>query len=344
MNLSEEASKLRHKWNDLARLIFHTGRRLVSQKPMAERVDMTAKNVIITGGARQSIGYEVAKTLAAWGAHVTVTSLEDVEPLQQALHSDLQEMPGKDSSYERRVVARHMNLCDPRSVADFVAWYGSNHERLHVLVNNAGVFKDIAGLSKTPILSDDGIEIHWRTNFLGTFHLTSLLLPMLAETGRLTGDARVVITSSHVYEDGRNELFFSEEPEDYKSWRSYSQAKLALVHLSFEIQRRYAKEYNLQSVVLHPGSVRTNLTSSGLDGNPALKAVHRLFEPALAPFFLKLEHGAQTTITCATKSPIEGGRYYERCAVAEASEQANDEAVAKRLWEMADGWVSGLSV
>ena len=332
------------KWDDFVRLVSHTGRRLISEKPMAERVDMTGKNVIITGAARQSIGYEVAKTLAAWGARVTVTSLEDVEPLQQALHSDLREMVGKDGSYKSRVVVRHMDLCSPGSVADFVAWYGSNHDRLHVLVNNAGVFKDIAGLSKTPILSEDGIEIHWRTNFLGTFHLTSLLLPMLAETGRLTGDARVVITSSHVHEDGRNELFFCEESEHYKSWRSYSQAKLALVHLSFEIQRRYAKEYNLQSVVLHPGSVRTNLTSSGLDGNPVLKAVHKLFEPALAPFFLKLTDGAQTTITCATKSPLKGGRYYERCVVAEASEQANDEAVAMRLWEIADSWVSGISV
>ena len=329
--------------DDFVKVVGHTRDRLFSEKPMAERANMTGRNVIVTGAARQSIGYEVAKTLAAWGANVTVTSLGDVEPLQQALRHDLREMAGEVCPDESRVVARHMDLCDPSSVANFVAWYGDRHDRLDVLVNNAGVFKDIAGRSKTPILSEDGIEIHWRTNFLGTFHLTRLLLPMLAETGRLTRDARVVVTSSHVYEDGRNELFFCEDSGHYNSWRAYSQAKLALVHLSFEIQRRYAKECNVQSVVLHPGSVRTNLTSSGLDGNPLLKRVHRLFDPLLAPFFLTLEHGAQTTITCAARSPLKGGRYYERCAVAEAAEQANDEAVAKRLWEAAENWVAGLT-
>ena len=212
------------------------------------------------------------------------------------------------------------------------------------MVNNAGVFKDIAGRSKTPLVSEDGMEIHWRTNFLGTFHLVSLLLPMLAETGKHSGDARVVITSSHVYEDGSNDLFFKESTGPYSSWSAYAQSKLALVHLSFELQRRYAGKYNLQSAALHPGSVRTNLTSSGLDNNPIIKTVHRLLEPALAPFFLKLEHGAQTTISCATRTPFTGGRFYERCAISRASEQVNDKDVARRLWEQAERWVSDLPV
>ena len=329
--------------NDLTRLVKHTLRRLVAEKPMAERVDLSDRNIIVTGTAENSIGYEVAKTLAAWGANVTVTSLQDIEPLQQALCRDVQEMIGSQDREERQVSAHQLDLCDPGSVADFVSWYGQRHDSLHVLVNNAGVFKDIAGRSSTPLLSKDGIEIHWRTNFLGTFHLVNLLLPMLAETGKRSGDARVVITSSHVYEDGRNELFFREETGRYSSWSAYAQSKLALVHLSFEIQRRYAEEYNVQSAALHPGSVRTNMTSSGLDNNPVIKAVHRFIDPALAPFFLKLEYGAQTTLSCATRTPLEGGRYYERCAVAGVSEQANDREVARRLWEEAENWVAGLN-
>ncbi len=70
------------------------------------------------------------------------------------------------------------------------------------LVNNAGVFKDIAKRSKTTLRAPDGIEIHWRINFLGTFHLISLLPPLLQRAGQRTGDARVVITSSDVHHKG----------------------------------------------------------------------------------------------------------------------------------------------
>ena len=181
------------------------------------------------------------------------------------------------------------------------------------LVNNAGVFKDIAKRSKTTLRAPDGIEIHWRINFLGTFHLISLLPPLLQRAGQRTGDARVVITSSDVHHKGYNDRFFVEHTGEYNSWDAYAQAKLALVHLAFEIQRRYAQEYSLQSVALHPGSVRTNLTTSGLDNNPIIKRIYLLTQPLMAPFFLTLEQGAQTTITCATKTPLQGGQCYEDC-------------------------------
>ena len=60
----------------------------------------------------------------------------------------------------------------------------------------------------------------------------------------------------------------------------------------------------------------------------------------MAPFFLTLEQGAQTTITCATKAPLQGGQYYEDCAVSKASEEARDELVAKRLWDEAENRVA----
>lgn len=327
-------------FDDLTNLTVQTYRRLTSQKPMAAKVNLTGKNVIITGCAENSIGHEVARTLAAWGADVVATSLGDIEALERTLRDDLQ-TEGHDESL---ITARHMDLSDRDSVIDFANWYGKRADELHVLVNNAGVFKDIAKRSKTPILAPDGIEIHWRINFLGTFHLTTLLTPLLKRAGQRTGDARVIITSSDVHHQGRNEQFFSEYPGAYNSWETYAQAKLALVHFSFEIQRRYAEEFNLQSAVLHPGSVRTNLTTSGLDDNPVIKCIHLLTKPLLAPFFLNLVHGAQTTITCATAAPLRGGQYYEACAVSQrVSEQARDAAVARRLWDEAEDWLAGIS-
>lgn len=319
-------------------LVAHTYRRLTQPKPMAAKADLAGKNIIVTGCAENSIGYQVARTLAAWGADVTVTSLGDTEALERTFREDLSAAGHRDS----RIAARHMDLSDEQSVAGFARWYEERATELHVLVNNAGVFKDIAGRSKTPILAADGVEIHWRINFLGTFHLTHLLLPLLRRAGQRIGDARVVVTSSDVHKRGRNDLFFSKPPDKYDSWQTYAQAKLALVHFALEIQRRYADQSNLQAAVLHPGSVRTNLTLAGLEGNPFLKTMHRLTDPLMAPFFLNLNEGAQTTVTCATQVPLQGGNYYEECAVSEPSAEAKDEAVASRLWAEAEEWAAAL--
>ena len=321
--------------SDLANVLVQTYRRLTTPHPMAHKVDLTGRNIIVTGGAEGSIGYEVAKTLAAWGADVVVTTLVACERLERSLRNDLRSLE-VDAP---RLAARDVDLSDPASVADFAAWYAERVDELHVLVNNAGVFKDMAKRSKAPVLAADGTEVHWRVNFLGTFHLTTLLIPML-KSGGAGGDARVVITSSDPHRLARNASFFCESSDDYDSWDTYARSKLALVHFSYEIQRRYAEEFNLQSAVLHPGSVQTNLQLAGLDRNPVLSRMHRLAGPLMKPFFLTPNQGAQTTIFCATTTPLEGGRYYESCAVSEASEEASDELVARRLWDEAADWVA----
>lgn len=319
------------------KVLLHT-LRLLGPKPKADRVDMSGRQVIVTGASRGSIGYQTARTLASWGANVAVTCLEGSGMLQESLRRDLRSI-GVDGE---RVSARRMDLCDARSVREFARWYDERHGReLHVLINNAGIHLDLLARHKEPIRSPDGLEIHWRTNYLGTFHLTSLLLPLLMEGGGRTGDARVVNVVSHLHDRGRNARFF-EESADYHSWQAYGQSKLALVHFSRELQRRYAEQYSLGSVALHPGSSYTNMTFRGLREYPALWRTVRMFAPLEALVLLSPAHGAQTSIMCASRTPFEGGRYYERCDVAQASEEASDVRVAKRLWKMSQDWVGSL--
>ena len=52
---------------------------------MAEEVDMSSRNVIVTGTSPRSIGYETAKILASWGATVVVTSARDTELMENSL-------------------------------------------------------------------------------------------------------------------------------------------------------------------------------------------------------------------------------------------------------------------
>ena len=223
---------------------------------MAEEVDMSSRNVIVTGAAPNSIGYETAKILASWGAKVVVTSTHDIELMESSLKRDLR-IIGTD---ENKITAYVLDLCDVDSVNNFATWYRKNYnDQLHVLVNNAGVHKNILNPRKRPPMAKDGFEIHWRTNFLGTFHLTSLLLPILKQNGLESGDTRVINVTSHLHDRVKNKNMFNNDG-DYHSWDAYGLSKLALIHFAFEIQRRFAKKYNLQSVAVHPGSVMTNLT------------------------------------------------------------------------------------
>ena len=128
-----------------------------------------------------------------------------------------------------------------------------------MLINNAGILRDVLWRWRKPRLSADGFEIHWRTNYLGTFHLTRLLLPMLRESGRKSGDARVINVSSHQHDKGSNARLFG-DTDGADSWTAYGQSKLALIHHSFELQRRYAADCNLRSAALHPGSAYSNMT------------------------------------------------------------------------------------
>ena len=313
--------------------------RLFTPKPRAARVDMSGRRVIVTGASPDSLGYETARILASWGASVTVTRRGDVASMEHSLRNELRGT-GAD---ETRIRAHRLDLSDAASVRDFAAWYLMSQDgRLDVLINNAGTLRNVFNPRQRPPPSADGFEVHWRTNYLGAFHLTSLLLPLLKRSGLRSGDARVINVSSHLHDRVRNERLFA-DAGPYHSWEAYGASKLALVHFSFEIQRRFADAYHLQSAALHPGSVATNLTrvraAKGRSPSLVARIGSRLWSLALLP----AEQGAQTTVMCASGRRWQGGAYYERCALAQPSRDSRDTAVAKRLWERSDAWVRTLA-
>ena len=312
--------------------------RLAAPKPRAGRVDLSGRRMVVTGASPGSLGYETARTLAAWGAAVVVTSLDDPAGLERTLRRRL----GADGDDGDRVTARRLDLRDRRSVADFANWYADEYSKLDVLVNNAGILLDPLGRWREPRLSPDGVEIHWRTNYLGTFQLTAALLPVLLDSGRRSGDARVINVASHQHTRGRNERLFAPSGR-YHSWDAYGESKLALVHLAAELQRRYGGDGFLRAVALHPGSVYTNMIARGIAATRGLGRVRALAAPLAALVLLNPEQGAQTTIHCATGADVRGGGYYERCAPARPSRDALDETAATRLWERSQAWVDDVA-
>ena len=315
-------------------------RRPFIQTCMAGPVVLAGRHAIVTGAGRGSLGYETAKTLARWGAAVVVTTRRDTASIVAALHRDL-----RDEGIDATLAGHELDLSDAHSVTDFVKWIEQNHgERLDILVNNAGVHLDLMSKWKDPKLSADGFETHWRTNYLGTAHLTHALLPLLRKTGDQHGDARIVNVVSQLHSKGSNEALF-DTSMPYNSWRSYGRSKLALIHFTFESQRRFARANNLQSYALHPGGTSgayTNVADKGFEGRRIVGFLRRIGAPLEKLFMASAEEGAQTQIHCATAADAEGGHYYLHCRIADAAPDTQNEDAAERLWRETLDWLGTL--
>jgi NAD(P)-dependent dehydrogenase (short-subunit alcohol dehydrogenase family) len=281
----------------------------------APRVDMAGRSVIVTGATPGSLGYETARILRDWGAQVTVTTRRDPSAAAAALG----------------VPAHALDLCDAASVREFATAYTSTVGRLDVLVNNAGVHLDLRKTWKSPP-QVDGFEVHWRTNYLGTAHLTHLLMPLLSTAV----DPRVVNVVSKLHNRATNaDLFQPRTP--YDSWNAYGASKLALMHHVFELQRRCAP---VQGYALHPGSVYTHIADRGLAGQRLIGMLRRVAAPLERRMLLTPEAGAQTTLLCAAAPSVSGGRYYRDVAEATPAPDALDATVSARLWDETQTWLA----
>lgn len=302
----------------------------------ATKVDLSGKYAIVTGASPLSLGYETAQKLAEWGAHVLVSRRIQTDEIVDELRARDLNVKGHD-----------LDLSDTKSVSTFTNWYLSEYgERLDILINNAGIHQDFLSKRKTPELTPDGLEIHWRTNYLGTAHLTLNLLPLLRQTGQTYGEVRIVNVVSQLHSKANNADVLDANNQPYNSWRAYGRSKLALIHFTRELHRRYAKKDNLKAFSLHPGGaggVRTNIASKGLEGHGFLQALMKLGKPLEPLFMASALDGAQTQLYCATSDEAVSGQYYQNCAIHKASDETRDQETATRLWDETAKWIEGLA-
>jgi len=228
-----------------------------------------------------------------------------------------------------------MELTSRDSVAAFAGWVTETTDRLDVLVNNAGVHLDLRSAWHEPQLVD-GMEVHWRTNYLGTAQLTRLLVPMLLATSAGCGEARVVNVVSKLHARGRNDGLDG-HLTPYDSWTAYGTSKLALVHEAREIERLYG-DRGLHGYSVHPGSVATNIADRGLETAPLLGRLRKLAAPLERRALKAPSDAARTVVFCATSEQAEPGGYHRSSAPSIPSDDAQDEEAGRLLWEKTSRW------
>jgi NAD(P)-dependent dehydrogenase (short-subunit alcohol dehydrogenase family) len=280
--------------------------------------DQTGRTAIVTG-ANTGIGLETARMLARRGAHV-VLACRNPEKGRAALVQILAETPAG------RVDLETLDLSDLDSVAAFAGAFVRTHERLDLLINNAGVM--VPPLGRTA----QGFELQFGTNHLGHFALAGRLLPLVLRTP----GARVVVVSSAAQHMGRidfDDLNWERRP--YRAWAAYCQSKLANMVFALELQRRLSTSGSeVRATAAHPGWTATDLQRTA--------GAARFLNPLFA---MKPADGALPTLRAATDPAAGGGSYWGPSrafeisgppAPARISARANDQAVAARLWEVSE--------
>lgn len=306
-------------------------RQLVIRPPSAAPRDIQGRKYIITGAAENSLGFSTAKTLLEWGGEVVITRRSKSQKVAEILKEQLPE------TAHSRIFAHDLDIANAESVKNFVDWYVQERKHLDVLINNAGIHLDLLSQWKEPKCSDDGFEIQWRTNYLGTVHLSHLLLPLLLGSASEKKDARIVNVVSMLHRKGSNSEFF-DPVKPYNSWEAYGQSKLGLVHFTKEVHHQFSQQ-GLQTYCLHPGAVATNIASKGVTGNPLIEAFLNIMAPIERFFLMTPEEGAQTQILCATAPDLKSGKYYRNCKPAQASPDTQDSDIAERLWDETVNWL-----
>ena len=109
------------------------------------------KVVIVTGGA-QGIGEACARRLAREGAHLVLLDVDDVK--------------GAALAAELGAIYLHCDVGDQRQVEAAVAAAVQAHQRIDVLVNNAGIFKAADFLDVTEADFDAVLRVNLKGSFL----------------------------------------------------------------------------------------------------------------------------------------------------------------------------------
>ncbi|ANI77823.1 MULTISPECIES: oxidoreductase [Sphingobium] len=284
----------------------------------ADVPDQHGRTILITG-ANTGIGFEAAKALASKGARVLL-GCRDADRGEAAIRDIAAAAPGADLDL---VLLDQADLVSVHAAAERIA----GEPRLDVLLNNAGVM--IPPLSRTV----QGFELQFGVNHLGTFALTALLLPKLAQTL----GSRVVVTSSLAHRRGRMLWDDWNAERSYDPARYYGQSKLANLLFVLELDRRLrAAGSPVHAIGCHPGVSLTELMRH-------LPRWTQSLMPLARPLFNPVSAAAWPALQAATDPQAQGGDYFgpqgpwemrgvSGSAVVESF--AREAENARRLWDL----------
>ncbi|KAF4615740.1 hypothetical protein D9613_012461 [Agrocybe pediades] len=312
-----------------------------------ELLDLRGKVAIVTGG-NSGIGYATVRVLARRGAKVYLAarSEERARAALAQLADEQRNAPGSTVPYGE-VEWLKLDLSDIRQTKAAAEEVIRKEKRLDILVNNAAI-----GNVPYTYTADGLLEI-MVVNHISPFLFTLTLLPLLQQTATSdpAADVRIVNLSSDAHTFAPHvSTFIGDEAlnKHYEdTWlghfRTYGYTKLANILFTSELARRLSSSSsspnssNITTLSVHPGNVSTPGSQQVTNTVPYLGWLTTRLSAWMST---TPKEGAYTSLFAAAHPEVKQNREKYNGVylvpvgkVGKISENAQDERLARELWE-----------
>src|SRR6201990_2896667 len=262
-------------------------------------MEMTGKTVLSTGST-DGAGRYVAGELARQGAHVLIHGRDAARA--KSVIDDIKAKGGAAPTFYRADLS---SLTAVRQLAEAVQ---ADHERIDVLVSNAGIGSQNSGPQRQE--SADGFELRFAVNYLAGFLLAHLLLPLI----KAAAPSRIVYVASI----GQHPIDFDDVmiTRNYSGTRAYAQSKLSQIMFTIDLAAELAGS-GVTVNSLHPATyMNTTMVRAG----------------GITPMSTVEQGGAAILhLVSGENRPGKSGLFFTGLQQARATPQAYDAAARRRL-------------
>ena len=288
-----------------------------------DKITSQKGRLAIVTGANTGLGLETALHLARKEMKV-IMACRNMVKAEKAKHHILRKLPNADLEIMK------IDLSHLKSVRDFAVDFLAKHNRLDVLINNAGI------MVPPYIKTEDGFESQMASNYFGHFLLTGLLLNTIIKTP----NSRIVPVASIAHKKGKINFENLNFEKKYSPTAAYRQSKLACLMFSYELQRRLEKAgLKTLSVAAHPGVSITDI------GRNVPKWMYNIALPFMPLVTHTPDKGALPIVYAALGADVNGGDYFGpkgflemfgKTGKADSTPLSLNEEIAKRLWDISE--------
>ncbi|ORY59761.1 short-chain dehydrogenase/ reductase-like protein [Pseudomassariella vexata] len=289
-----------------------------SFNPGNDLPSLAGKVVLVTGGTA-GLGKASIETLAKHGpAHIYFTG-RNVDAANSLIANVKKVAPSVSLTF------LEMDFSSLASVKEACSKFV--HDRLDILMCNAGIMAVPPGLSK------DGYETQFATNHLAHAMVIKQLLPVMLRTAELPeSDVRILsLTSLGWKAHPKSGMIFSdlETPQEsiLGNWLRYGQSKLANIIYAAELARRHP---SLKTVSVHPGVVETGLVTNLPKWTQRAVCIINALQGVT---LIKPEQGCFNQVWLAAgvkQSELVNGAFYLPIGIL-ANDKLNDTAMSEKL-------------
>ncbi|MEV7605133.1 SDR family NAD(P)-dependent oxidoreductase [Paenarthrobacter sp. NPDC089322] len=277
---------------------------------------MNGRIALVTGSTG-GLGKAIATALAREGGTVVVVGRSEARA-EGAIRDIRAKVPNA------ALESLACDLSSQASIRQAVDDFHSRHQKLHVLVNAAGVFR------KERQVTSDGLEVTFATNVMGYFLLTNLLTDALKRAGAEDAWTSRVVNIASKYSGGPQVTKIDfEDLQSAKGKYSYARATPPTMLGRVLLTQEFAERLRGSNVVVnavHPGLVKN--TGLLMDvGGPFRWLTNTFGKPA--------EQAADTPVWLATspETAAVSGKLWAKRKELPTPGMGSDTAARKRLWE-----------